>query len=503
MFPQNSKHYRRWLTVLILCVVSGCKVGPNYRAPKADVPAQFAAASPTKDAPVIDAAQWWKSLNDPELNSLIDRAIKANPQLEIALTHVQQARQQQAVTLGEALPSAEASGGAANGTGSDNTRGRVAQTLRSGENTDKLAHVNQMYGFDAGWELDLFGKFRREAEAARYSEQASEAARNDVLISIIADVVRSYSDMRGMQLQQSVLQQNIETEKQYTSLVQQRYDRGITNGLDLTLAQRQLSTLEAQIAPLGAQIQAQQFIIAVLCGEFPENMATELAKSGPLPQVPVKLQAGLPLDLLRNRPDIHEAERELAAANAHIGVATANLFPHFAITSGAGLQGQGLGISPIGQSFIWSLGPSVTIPILDFGTLDAEVNIADLQTHAMLMNYKQKVLTAVQDVDTAVSAYDSQQDRLHHLEQALDASKQAVYLATERYDRGLTDALNVVDAQRQEYDLQQQYAIARQAAADDFVAVYKALGSGWEKYQTLPPIKQSVPAIIAELQHIL
>ncbi len=493
---------RIWVFGVLFCLaLSSCKVGPNYHTPETKLPDNFIAVSGDKTTPVVDAAQWWKAFGDDTLSGLVDHAIKANPDLDIALTRLQQAREQEAVVLGEQLPEVEASGGGANGTGSDLARGRAAQTLVSGENTQKLTHVNQIYGFDAGWELDLFGKYRREAEAAHYDTEAKTAARNNVLIIIIADVVRAYTDMRSLQMQQNVLSQNIETAKQYADVVQQRYDRGITNGLDLTLAQRQLATLKAQSAPLGAQINASQYTIAVLCGEFPENMVKELTKPGPVPHVPEKLQTGVPLDLLRSRPDIHEAERELAGATARVGVATANLFPHFSLTGGVGYQNQGFGLSPVANSFIWSLGPSVSMPLLDFGTLDAEVNIADLNTHAMLINYKQKILNAVEEVDTATSAYAAQQDRLKNLTQALDASQQAVSLASQRYDRGLTDSLNVIDAQRQQYDLEQQYVVAEQTAAEQFITLYKALGSGWEQYQSIPTIRQPQPAIIAALLH--
>jgi len=484
-------------SVLLCCTLTGCEVGPNYHQPDMTPPAAFAAGSVQKSA--VDPAFWWKALNDTTLNDLIERAIKANPQLDIALSHLQQARQQEAVVMGGALPEVGASYGGANGTGSDLARGRADQSLVAGENTNGLTHVSQIYGFDASWELDVFGKYRREMEAARYDEQAAKSARDDVLISIVADMARAYVDMRGLQMQQAVLEQNIDVSKKYVDFVQQRYNRGITNGLDLTLAQRQLATLQAEAAPQKSQIDAAQYTIAVLCGEFPENMAKELSQTGQIPQMPEKLDTGLPLDLLRRRPDIHEAERQLAGATARVGVATANLFPHFDLTGGVGYEGQGLGTS-VGQNFIWSLGPSVGWSILDFGTLDALVNIADLNTHAMLMNYKQTVLNAVKEVDSAASAYAAQQDRLKHLNQALEASAQAVSIASQRYDRGLTDSLNVIDAQRQQFDLEQQYVIAQQNAAEQFITLYKALGGGWEQYQKIPPIRQPLPAIIAALK---
>jgi NodT family efflux transporter outer membrane factor (OMF) lipoprotein len=500
--PRNKNAWLCALGALAGYALSGCAVGPDYRSPSMKMPQTFAAAPSAAAAaqqPSIDASNWWKSLGDKELSTLVDRAIKANPQLEIALARVQEAREQEAVLLGQALPDVELSGGAARGTGSDLARGRADQSLISAETTGSNRQVTQVYGFAAGWELDLFGQIRREMEAARYDEQAARAARNNVLISIVADVARAYVDMRGLQMQLAVLQQNVTVARNYVDYVTSRFNLGITNGLDVTLAQRQLSTLLAEVAPLKSQLDIAQYIIATYCGEFPESMVQELSAAGPVPQVPDKLDTGVPLDLLRRRPDINEAERELAGATARVGVATANLFPHLAITGSAGYQSQGLGVSPAQQSFIWSAGPAAMLPILDFGTLDAMVNIADYNTHAMLMNYKQTVLGAVEEVDSASSAYAAQQDRLNNLRTALDASQQSVSLATQRFDRGLIDSLNVIDAQRQEFQLEQDYVAAQQVAAEQFIALYRALGGGWEDYQKLPQIRRPLPAVIAAL----
>jgi len=491
----------------VICyVLHGCAVGPDYRTPKLKMPDSFAVqaakapASVATSAARVDVTRWWASLGDDELSSLIDRAIKANPQIEIALARVQEAREQEVVMLGYALPEVEASGGAAKGTGSDLARGRADQSLISAENgAGGYTKVTQVYGFAAGWQIDLFGQYRREFQAARADAQAAEAARNNVLISIVANVARAYVDMRGVQMQLAVLQKNVDVAQRYVDFVTSRYNLGITNGLDVTLAKRQLATLQAQVAPLSSQIDLAQYIIAIYCGEFPESMVAELSAPGQVPQVPEKLDTGAPLDLLRHRPDIIEAERQLAGATARVGVATANLFPHLAITGAAGYQGQGLGTSPSLKSFIWSAGPAASIPILDFGALDALVNIADYNTHALLMNYKQMILGAVNDVDAASSAYVAQQDRLNHLKTALDASQESVSLASQRFDRGLIDSLNVIDAQRQEFLLEQEYVAAQQAAADQFIGLYNALGGGWEDYQQLPKIRRPLPAVIAAL----
>jgi outer membrane protein TolC len=203
----------------------------------------------------------------------------------------------------------------------------------------------------------------------------------------------------------------------------------------------------------------------------------------------------LPLDLLKRRPDIQEAERQLAAATARIGVATADLFPRVALTAGVGTQSSRIGNVP--GSHIWSVGPSVYWPLLDFGALDAMVSIADLQTHERLVSYKRTVFDAVRDADTAIGNFAADQDRLKNLDVAMVASERAVSLASQRYDRGLTDFLNVVDAERQEYDLENEYAVTQQSAAEAFVSLYRALGGGWEQYQNVPAIRRPLPAVVA------
>ena len=326
--------------------------------------------------------------------------------------------------------------------------------------------------------------------------------RNGVLIAVVANVARAYVDLRGLQMQLEVLRRNIDTAKKYEDIVRQRFEHGITNELDLTLIRRQLGTLTAKVAPLTAQIAAAQYVIAALLGQFPSALARELEKPAMIPQLPEQIQPGVPLDLLQRRPDIHESERQLASANARVGVATANLFPRVSLTGGVGYQGQGLGVTPAANSFIWSAGPTVGWPVLDFGVLDALVEIADLHTHELLVHYKKTVLEAVQEVDTTVGAYSAQQDRLRNLSQVLTAAQQAVSLATERYDRGLTDSLNVIDAQRQEFELEEQYIVAQKTAGEQFVALYKALGGGWEQYQSVPSIRQPRPAVLATFERL-
>ena len=492
------------LGIAAAACLSSCAVGPDYRPPAPPLPDRFIAASAKEAGAGRGAAstKWWRALHDRELNRLIERAIVASPTLEIALNRLQQARAQEAAVIGLALPMAEGSQGGGWGTGSDLARGRASQSLVSAENTFGASQVNNLVGFDAAWELDVFGKFRRQIESAQYDVDAAVADRNLVLISLVADVTRAYLDLRALQMRLAVLRKNVEVAQKYVDFVQERYTRGITNELDVTLAQRELAQLQAQVAPLAAQIDAARYVIAVLLGEFPESLGKELAKPAALPALPPRIRSGLPIDLLRRRPDIVEAERELASATALVGVATADLFPQLAVTGSFGAQ-QGPGLSALPINPIWSAGPAVAAPLLDFGRLDALVEKADFRTRELLFNYKRTVLNAFREVDTALDAYAAQQQRLRHLADAVTAAGRAVSLATERFDRGLTDSLNVIDAQRQEYEIEQEYVSAQQAAAAQFVILYKSLGGGWEDYQVFPPIPAPLPAVAAAFRRLL
>jgi outer membrane protein TolC len=308
-------------------------------------------------------------------------------------------------------------------------------------------HINTIAGFDAVWELDIFGKYRRAFEAARADTQAELAARNGVLTSVVANVVRAYFDLRGFQIQLGILRQASDVLRESLRIVDIRYQRGITNELDVALATREFDTLQAQIVPLEAQVSAAQYTLAVLLGEYPESVVKELAKPTLIPSMPGAAAPGVPLDLLKRRPDIQQAERELAAATARIGVATANLFPQVSLVGSIGSQSQGWGTTPEIGKHIWSFGLGAVWPLL--------------------------------------------------------AGQRAVNLATERYDRGLTDFLNVVDAERQFYDLQLQYTVAQIAQGEQFVQLYKSLGGGWQDYQAIPAIRRPQPAVIAAFRRVL
>jgi len=484
-------------------LLTGCAVGPTYHPPQLPLPDHYAAQPQSSSTSAVELAAWWHALQDPELDSLIERAITANPDIEIALDHLQEARTYEAGMLSLVLPDLDGSAAAARGTGSDLARGRVSQSLISADNSAGLKHINEIGGFDSVWELDIFGKYRREIQAARADTQALAAARDGVLVSIISDVARAYIDLRGAQMRVAALQATVQALQESQRIVHIRYQRGITNELDVTLADRELADTQAQLAPAQAQVSAGQYTLATLLGRFPEDLVAELTPPSMIPGTPELAPAGLPLQLLRQRPDIQQAERELAAASARIGVATADLFPDVAVTAAIGFQRQGLGTDPAVGQHIWSAGPAVLWPLLDFGTLDAQVDIADLRTRALLVGYRKTIQSAVGEVDTALSGYAAEQSRLTQLELAVTASQRAVTLAQERYDRGLTDYLNVVDAQREGYDIQIEYIQAQTSADDQFVALYRSLGGGWQHYQQVPDIRRPQPAIIAAFRRLV
>jgi NodT family efflux transporter outer membrane factor (OMF) lipoprotein len=496
------------LACLVVCAgaLAGCSLGPEYFTPDAALPVNFVTAPTGERLPSGGASpelwQWWRTLHDHQLNELIELAIQNNLDLKIALDRLQQARLQLVVLGAQQLPQLNGGVGAGTGTGTDETKGRVAQALRDADNNTGLKKITGVGGLDAEWEIDIFGKIASRIEAQVYTAEALKEARDWVYVVIAADVSRLYFDLRARQDRLQILYRNIEASRKVLDLAQTRLDRGLTNELDVLLAKRQVETLQADVEPLKAQIAANAYAIAVLVGDYPENMARRLQRPSAVPHLPARAPAGTPVDLLRRRPDIREAERLLAAAVADIGARTADLFPSVAITGGAGGQAGPKSGSAIPITWIASIGPTLEAPILDFGALDAKIEIADYRAHELAAVYKMSILTAVQQVDEANAAYQAFRQSVRSLDLALEAARQATRVATERYDRGLTDFLNVLDAERQQFTLEQQRAEVIRLAGDSFVALYKALGGGWPPDEVIPSVRHPDPAVIAAVKRL-
>ena len=496
------------LACLVVCAgaLAGCSLGPEYFTPDAALPVKFVTAPTGERLPSGGASpelwQWWRTLHDHQLNELIELAIQNNLDLKIALDRLQQARLQLVVLGAQQLPQVNGGVGAGTGTGTDETKGRVAQALRDADNNTGLKKITGVGGLDAEWEIDIFGKIASRIEAQVYTAEALKEARDWVYVVVAADVTRLYFDLRARQDRLQILYRNIEASRKVLDLAQTRLDRGLTNELDVLLAKRQVETLQADVEPLKAQIAANAYAIAVLVGDYPENMSRRLQRPSTVPRLPARAPAGTPVDLLRRRPDIREAERLLAASVADIGARTADLFPSVAITGGAGGQAGPRSGSAIPITWIASIGPTLEAPILDFGALDAKIEIADYRAHELAAVYKRSILTAIQQVDEANAAYQAFRQSVRSLDLALEAAHQATRVATERYDRGLTDFLNVLDAERQQFTLEQQRAEVVRLAGDSFVALYKALGGGWPPDEVIPSIRHPDPAVVAAVKRL-
>ena len=500
---RRNAHLRINLAIAIALLICGCAVGPHYRSPDVTMPASFALPTTTATTRPVDPARWWEALGDPQLNSLIQRALESNLDLRIANARLQEARSIEFATTGGIvsgigyLPAADVSAAAGRGSGTNTTRGRVGTPLNAASNSTGLKEITQVIGLDAGWELDLFGHYSHLVEASNADVAAVAEARNDILITLFADVVRSYADVRSEQYRLDVALQNLATQQRTLDIVRIRVQRQLGDELDLALAERQRASTLSRIAPLRASLAAAKRRVSVLVGMYPEALKAELDQPGLLPSTPPNVAAGMPLELLRRRPDIRRSERELAASTARIGVAMADLYPRVSVTAGAGIQGQGLGRTPEQNRYIYSVGPALYWPFLDFGRLDATVQAQDFRTQQLLLTLRRTVIVAVREVDDALGNYAADQDSLKQLGDAVTSSRRAVKLAQERYDIGLTDFLNVLDAERQLFELQDQYATGQATVVRDFVAVYKALGGGWENYLAPAPPPPPRPALLA------
>jgi NodT family efflux transporter outer membrane factor (OMF) lipoprotein len=487
----NTHHPRRVITSLILSTaLVGCTVGPDYHRPDAPISERYDAGLPgaVVTAEQVELGRWWTLLGDPVLDSLVDRAINSNLDLELATARLAEARSQRDVAALGLLPAAAVSGGIARGTGNNVVRDKVDGPLNTAIDTRRVDQVTKSAGFDTTWEIDLFGRVRRSIEAGDATIESVTEDRRGVLVSVIADVARSYADLRTNQRRLDIAQKNVADYQRMVHLVEQRNRAGVANMLDVGLAQRQYQAAQAAILPLQSDIAESKRRLAVLLGLTPEQLYNELAQAAALPNPPPHINVGVPSDLLRRRPDIRSAERQLAAATARVGVATADFFPQVTLTGAFGWQSQGEGFSTPDPRFIYQLGPGVRWPILDFGKIDATVNVQDARMQQSVISYKRSVLLAVLEADNALSRYTAERDRYEKLAQAVTTAENVARLAEQRYERGLTDFLNVLDAQRQLYTLADQAAVAQQTMVTQWVALNKALGGGWEGIElTTPP----------------
>jgi NodT family efflux transporter outer membrane factor (OMF) lipoprotein len=484
-----------------LCLLPSlsCTVGPNYHAPETALPAAWGDLGPAATRPSVTTTrpmqitQWWATFNDPMLDSLIDRAVRANLDLRQARARVVEARAQRVVAAAGLYPSldfnpsyqhariskngvAGFSGGGITVNPSPNQTGSGAIPGAAFPSEFDLYQLE----FDASWEIDVFGGTRRGIEATNADLQASVENQRDVLLTVLAEVARNYVELRGLQRQLDIARANLQSQRETLDITRDRAKNGLTTELDVSRAIAQVATTAATLPSLDAAIRQAIDRLALLISQAPDGLTTELLSPAPIPPVPPEVPVGLPSDLLRRRPDVRRAERELAAATARIGVATADLFPRFSLTGATGLQSLDAGNLFDWGSRYYSIGPSVRWHVFDAGRIRANIKVQDARQQGALAAYQKAVLSALQDAHTALVNYGNEQDRRQSLRQAVDADRTSLDLARQQYRQGVVDFLTVLDAQRNLLTSEDALARSDQTVSSNLVSLYKVLGGGWE-----------------------
>lgn len=472
---------RGGFALIVVLGVSGCMVGPDYQRPEVETPARWSEASRSDFARISrDNATWWRTFDDPMLNALIAEAIGYNLDVKQAKERIVEARSQRVIAVAAGLPLINARSYANRrqnnftGQSGNSVIGTTGGFGLGGQHID----IFQM-GFDASWELDIFGHIRRGIEAAdaRIGYEVDNA--RDVLVTLLGEVARNYLDLRLAQRQVVIARDNLTAQNDTHELTRHRHRAGLSSELDVAQATSQVATTEAQIPLYQARIKLATHALAVLLGRNPADLNRMLHSEGQIPVSPLRSIADLPSDLLRRRPDIQRAERELAAATAEVGRATAELYPKLNLSTFLGFQNNDVtDFTLLGKS--WSVGSTLTAPVLNWGSNIANLEAKEAGAREALFAYRSTVLNAFREVEDALVAYATEQQRLESLQRAVAADQLAVKLAEERYLRGLADFLNVLVAQRALLNSQGQVADSAARVSADLIALYKALGGGWQ-----------------------
>ena len=469
--------------VVLPLIFIGCSVGPNYQEPVLAVPAAWhEARQPGIDTRTAELARWWTAFDDPLLNSLIERALRSNLDLRIAEARIREARASRAVVAAGAWPTVDTSGSYTRSRSSKNALNIPSQAGGVGGSGSGVKLERDLFnaGFDANWEIDVFGGVRRSVEAADATIEATEYSRRDVLVSLLGDVARNYIDLRGAQRRLAVARANFKAQQDSLELTRVRFNAGLASDLDVAQAAAQVNTTAAQIPTLEILLKQAAYGLDLLLGLAPGALWNELASEAEIPSLPAEVLVGLPSDLLRRRPDVRSAERQLAAATAQVGSAIADLFPRFSLTGLAGLQSVSAGDWFTAGSRYWSIGPTIHWPIFDAGRIRANIEVRNAQQEQALTQYERTVLTAFGEVEKSLVNYSRERARYRSLTEAVAANRRAVELANELYIRGLNDFLNVLDTQRSLYATENDLAQSEATMAANLIALYKALGGGWQ-----------------------
>ncbi|WP_414696637.1 efflux transporter outer membrane subunit [Paraburkholderia sp.] len=507
----------------VATLLGACSVGPDFHAPQAQTPPQWhdpqqAASAPqtasavqNASVPTVDSdpdPRWWRSFADPTLDGLIERAARGNLDLQEAVLRIVEARTQEQSAAAQGLPNVRATGsymreqfGAKGFLESAGVYNKVDQlgapnspvnaiapgagaALQKGANSvlDQITSPINLWqaGFDASWELDLFGRVRRSVEAAHAQTQQAVESRNDALVSLEAEVAQTYMQLRGAQALRDITQSLVDQQRDILALTQSQSKVGLASEVDVKSATAQLAQTEAQLPQYDQQIAQALNGLAYLLGEPPGSLAAELSAPAAVPPVPPAVPIGVPSTLARRRPDIRRAEASLHAATANVGVAVAQFYPDISLTGQVGTRATSASGLTHWSSLFYSFGPSISLPVFQGGALVSNLHLSQAQQEEAALDYRKTVLLALRDVDNALAVYRTDQARRASLGDSVSAQQTSFELARDSYRKGLVSFINVLDAERQLSDARQQYAQGTTQVSTDLVALYKALGGGWE-----------------------
>ena len=491
----DRQHQGNVVLTALAAALSACTLGPSYHRPAVPTPQTWSGTASDSAAhfEVTNAplAAWWREFHDPELDRLVTAALRDNLDIRAAAARIVQAREQRNETAAGLLPTLNAKAEAErygipraireqlNGAESSLEKGG---TLPAGTTLPPVPSYLDLYqlGFDASWELDLFGGTRRAVEAANAQTQAAVAERRAAVVSVLAELGNDYAQLRATQARLAVTERSVSIEQGLLDLTQSQHMAGLASDVDVAQAQTQLASTRAGLPPLQQQVLASIHAIAVLVGQLPESLETELGVVGPVPASPPEVPIGLPSTVLTQRPDIAQAERTLAAATAQIGVSQAARFPNVSLTGSAALTSIELDRLLRASNLYYSLGGSFTAPLFDAGRLAAAHRAAIAAAQVAQLQYQKTVLQAFAETEDALRGYDADLAQLKDLETARDASRRALERATDLFERGIASYLQVLTADQSLAALEGQLAQAEGARVQALVALYKALGGGWQ-----------------------
>jgi multidrug efflux system outer membrane protein len=454
-----------------MTALSGCAVGPNYHRPETPVDPRFANAGEPGLAAGDAVEAYWMGFSEPMLNDLIEDALGHNKDLSAAEANLRAARAVRRLAGFDQFPTVSFSGGY--------SRNLDSQEQLPGIDMHDREFDAAQAGFDGLWELDLFGRVRRNVEAARADVGASAATLQDARVSVIAEVARDYFILRGLQDQLALTERNADNQLNTLKLTRNRLEAGRGNQLDTARAEAQWQTTLASIPSLQASIATTSYRLSVLTGRQPTALSATLTAQAPQPALPPLNAIGTPEQLLRRRPDVRAAERRLAGATARVGVAVGDLFPKVTLTGDVGYFAPTFGDFGTSGARFFSFGPSISWAAFDLGRVRARISSARAQTDAALAAYEGAVLGALEDTEGALISYGRSQTRRDALQVAAAASDKAAELAQKRFEGGLIDFLEVLDAERTALSAELLLSQSRTDSATSLIAVYKALGAGW------------------------